>query len=210
MKNKSLHLVTLILQSTFYILHSTLTMSYFSADEQMERAERTIPAPWGLRGTARRAGSAVELELDWQRPQVPLDGFSVLLLTSETNRDMELASVAGGATHCRATLPLDAQATCLSVAVVARCGPQRSPPSLPLALHLSPLARPAMNAEPAQIIIAPTPPPLVETQATPQVEVVTDLEAIDAALSEAQAYLGKNGVFVRFKLAGRRVALAQP
>src|SRR5579859_7406755 len=92
--------------STFYPLPSTFYMSYFSADEQMEKTSRTIPAPWGLRGTVRRVGNVIELELDWQRPQVPLDGFKVMLLTSEADGDMELASVAGGATHCRATLPL--------------------------------------------------------------------------------------------------------
>ncbi len=176
-------------------------MGYFSADEQMERTGRTIPAPWGLRGTVRHVGKEVVIEVSWQRPQVPLDGFTVMVVASSSGgyRDMEIASVAGGATHCRATLPLDAQAASLSVAVVAKCGPQRSQPSLPLVLYLSPPLRPAVDAETAQMIIAPTAPPLVETLVTPQVEVVTDLDAIDAALSEAQAYLGKNGVFVRFK-----------
>ncbi len=176
-------------------------MGYFSTDEQMEQPSRRLPAPWGLRGAARRVEGGLVVELDWQRPYLPLDGYLVLLTDGR-----ELARAERGEqTHCAFTLSGEqwARADSLSVTVVARRGSTYSPPSVPLVIPLSSLPHIPIEG----VIVAPPPaPPAGRGDVPPSggrgdvsLELEDDLAAIDAALREAQAYLGRNGVFVKLK-----------
>ena len=155
----------------------------------------------------------MELAIEWQRPRVPLDEFTVLLLNPDGAA--EVARLSGSKSGCQLRLD-DYTASSLSVTVVAWCAGIASPPCPPLTLNLAPpllmgvaqpipaalpVINPAVATAPPTVSIAappasPVPPPVANQ---PTVELVDDLAAIDMALGEASAFLGQNGVFVRFK-----------
>ncbi len=170
-------------------------MSYFSVDEQLERAASSLPAPWGLAGAVQRVGSVARLDLHWQRPPTTLEGYRVLLLAAD---GWQLAGQVQAATS-NWQGELGAGEGSFTLAVAAYRGEVQSAPSVPLTLTLNLLPLQSQPvAESRAVVLAATPPPqpIVVAQV---IAIEDDLAALDIALAQAQAHIGPNGVFVRFR-----------
>ena len=127
-------------------------MSYFSADERLERCQTLPPAPYNLRLVEMDERSA-EVSLAWQRPLGRVEGYLVLVQSSkfkvqsseETNSPLNSQEVQEwhtvvklvGREKCGARVQLPPEiwgATPLELAVVSYVGEALSEPSAPLVL----------------------------------------------------------------------------
>ncbi|HEX6605905.1 MAG TPA: hypothetical protein VF276_03215 [Chloroflexia bacterium] len=184
-------------------------MGYFRANDRYLQGppEAGVDPPWDVQ--AQEAGRPGSVRLAWRRPYTAVDAFTVYgrraddgpaaewtslceVVGTATEAVLHLApggwQLAVGARRGQTTSPLSPPTLWLppQAAVVEVAPPAPLPPVPPPA----PPAPPARVPPPAPPTPPPTPPP-----AEPAPEF--DWQAIDHALRDNSAHLGRHGVFIR-------------
>ena len=173
-------------------------MGYFHANDRYLQGtpDAGIDPPWDVQ--AQEAGRPGSVRLTWRRPYTAVDGFTVYGRRADTDPAAgwtALCQVAGTATEALLHLAPGGW----QLAVAARRGQMTSAPSPPT-LWLPPQAAVVEVAPPAPLLPLPAPPaPPAPPPAPPPEEPAPefDWQAIDHALRDNSAHLGRHGVFIR-------------
>ncbi len=173
-------------------------MGYFRANDRYLQGtpDAGTEPPWDVQ--AQEAGRPGSVRLTWRRPYTAVDGFTVYGRRADADPAAgwtALCQVAGTATEALLHLAPGGW----QLAVAARCGQTTSAPSPPT-LWLPPQAAVVEVAPPAPLPPLPAPPaPPVLPPAPPPEEPAPefDWQAIDHALRDNSAHLGRHGVFIR-------------